>query len=706
MNGLQSLITKFEEQVSHDNLNSQSGMVFTPPSIIKFMVSQALLKPFIFDKIHSKCIFDREITLKELKQILDEVPSLKRDLMKEIKHVKILDPACGSGRFLLHVADVLFKIQEMLDFTGEAFELKKNIIENNIFGIEMDPFARFVSELNLIQWLYQKHQNSIPVKKLFFNELDLDKREDFLDQIGIKHNISIGDFLLDEIITNQFDLIIGNPPYVENKKLKNGKYKKQLREKFYSAYKLYDLSILFIERSLKYMKDKTGLLCYVMPNKFLAADYGIKIRELILKESKIERIFNISTIPLFRGKSIYPIIILLNKRKGGDLHEIIVQEYHYEQEIKEKRPKIVQKFPQVTIKKFPSHVIPIHGNISLVHFLYSRFKTLESTFEDLKIIYRPYGFLNWAQYLNEIDETVSSSSVGIPNDKRKNGNRDFLFVLGTGNVNKYHIDLYKPIKIARKNLKVSAFYHDSACSNIHKKLCTKKLIFREIARELTCAFDLDGMYTNITGLYFLIIPSFTVEQYYWLETIMNSNLMDHVFKTLFGTLHMAGNFLRFNGSFLKRLIVPDEYHPILSQLGKILQFLSQLNHDIKHGNKHVYWLNSTREKKLEDCLKILNVLTNGLVNYFFLKDIYSKKSKEYHILEKFISQPNYFLNLPLNYISFNKDDLLEPSLQNEIKKKIDMFIQNLEKLKENGYLWKNFHYLNRFITHSFISHDS
>ena len=52
-----------------------------------------------------------------------------------------------------------------------------------------------------------------------------------------------------------------------------------------------------------------------MPNKFLSADYGIKVRNLLLIKSEIKEIINISSLPIFQNVAIYPIILSLKKGK-------------------------------------------------------------------------------------------------------------------------------------------------------------------------------------------------------------------------------------------------------------------------------------------------------------------------------------------------------------------------------------------------------
>ena len=149
----------------------------------------------------------------------------------------------------------------------------------------------------------------------------------------------------------------------------------------------------------------------------------------------------------------------------------------------------------------------------------------------------------------------------------------------------------------------------------------EKIIFREIAKELTCVYD-PGIFTNITGLYFIRIPSITTEILYCILTILNSKLLDVVFKTLFSSLHMAGGYLRFNGSFIKRLPILKEFPQIFSLIGKLLQFLSQLSYDINSGLREEYRDLSEQIKKWTD---FFSNLANSLVQLLFFKDYLNKE---------------------------------------------------------------------------------
>lgn len=113
---------------------------------------------------------------------------------------KILDPSCGGGYFLIEIYKYISYAHPELD--------KRHIVENMLFGIDIDDFSIFLSKMGLI----------------FHTGLD-----------DIKFNDYNQDFLIDEIDMGKFDIIIGNPPYVGHKN-STGNYKKLLYEKYSDVY--------------------------------------------------------------------------------------------------------------------------------------------------------------------------------------------------------------------------------------------------------------------------------------------------------------------------------------------------------------------------------------------------------------------------------------------------------------------------------------
>ena len=599
VNYIERHIESFEnEKFLEKNKNRKLGIIYTPSKVVDYIISNIFR--IYFERYIS---FNKETkdepNVKEIFLSAIKNQKTKQNLIKIIKNLRILDPSCGSGRFLISVAEKLYQLYRILEPNLSDFEIKKAIIEKNLYGIEIEHSAIIISKLRLIKWFLSFNENNVKFKT--FNL----------------------DFLL-EFSSDKFDIIIGNPPYVENKKIKNVEFKKKLTKRFKSAYRLFDLSVIFIERSLELLADD-GYISFILPNKFLSADYGIKIRLLLLNESEIKEIVNISSLPIFQNTATYPIILSLKKAKYSEEQEVKIKIFNNMNDLIENNRIKTIKFHQKLIKKLPSKVIPISGNIELITYLFRNFKTLAESFKDLKIIYRPFGFLKYSKHFDNVS------------DERRSDND--LLLIGTGNVEKYYVKFNKRIKIAKRDLKIAYFNYNPTFKLIWQDFKNEKIIFREIAKDLTCVYD-PGIFTNITGLYLVRIPSIDTEKLYCLLTLLNSKLLDTVFKTLFSSLHMAGGYLRFNGSFVKRLPVPQKFPPTISKCGKIIQILSQLYYDLNsdfiYKNSELEYLKKNYQIEIEKFLRFFLNLSNALVNLLYLDEFYLESNKNFNSIREFL----------------------------------------------------------------------
>ncbi len=102
--------------------------------------------------------------------------------------------------------------------------------------------------------------------------------------------------------------MIGNPPYVRRTELPD-EIKKYIEKEYYSAFKQYDLYILFNELALRIVK-KESYIGLIQPNKFLSAEYGFKICNLLINNAEIISIYNVSLDKIFEDASVYPYIFI------------------------------------------------------------------------------------------------------------------------------------------------------------------------------------------------------------------------------------------------------------------------------------------------------------------------------------------------------------------------------------------------------------
>ena len=90
-------------------------------------------------------------------------------------------------------------------------------------------------------------------------------------------------------IKDGFDLVIGNPPYVKARDNKNKFLRNYIEKHYKSAYKMWDLYVPFIEKSLSIL-NKNGLISLIIPDTIGVAEYAYKIIELIENNYNLKRI--------------------------------------------------------------------------------------------------------------------------------------------------------------------------------------------------------------------------------------------------------------------------------------------------------------------------------------------------------------------------------------------------------------------------------
>ncbi|MFW9865380.1 MAG: Eco57I restriction-modification methylase domain-containing protein [Candidatus Thorarchaeota archaeon] len=636
---LKKVISAFETKKDNEKAEERSlGVIYTPKPLADYMVLN-IFKLYFNDLFNFPDISNSHSYFKSIKNIISKNKQLEKELIKKLSTLKILDPACGTGRFLTSSAEILYQFYSILNSNLTDYAIRRNIIYDNLYGIEIDKSAFIITKLKLVSWLFsgnKESQNYTYVPKV--NSNNLEEIDQIVETFQIRPNISNLDFLL-EFKSKNFDIIIGNPPYVENKKITNTDYKKKLTKRFESAYRLFDLSILFFEKSIEILKENEAYLSMITTNKFLAADYGIRIRKLLMNKTELKEIINVSSLPVFHKTAAYPIIISFKKSKPKENNTVIVKKFEDLNDLYENGSNNSQLLPQKLIKNVPSFVFPIAGEFNLINYLYTNYKPFSEKISDLKIYYRPYGFINWSNHLNKL-------SI-------KNSSKHTLLLIGTGNVGKFCINFDKPIKIAKKTTNIAYFEHHKEFGDVWKEFSGQKLIFREIAKELTCVYD-PGLYTNLTGLYFIRIPSFNQEQLFCLLTIMNSQLMKLVFTTLFSSLHLAGGYLRFNGSFIKRLPMPTGFPLSLSLFGRFLQILYQLQYDL--NSLYPFdksWLPFSKEdfqREIAALILFYDVVCNALVNLLYLDECYIESNQDFILLRELLYSKSITDSIQFKYL--------------------------------------------------------
>lgn len=337
---------KIEGDTVKDELKSEysktKGAVSTPQYIVAEIIKRTLTKKALFS-----------------------IP------ISDLLNVKILDIACGSGVFVIEVYDYLEELLKTLynnspndDFghlffrTGHELLLnlagKKAILDNCIFGVDIDPEAVEVAKMSLaLKMVDNADYPQISEQIGLFGDKIL---------AGIGKNIKCGNSLVDNGILEQFpnllenedeliktnpfdwkseegfkaifeekngfDYIIGNPPYVEVKNY-NAElpYMHAFIKANYPSSKngKIDLAIPFLERGISLLNEN-GRLGFIVQKRFFKTNYGKKIREIISDENLVSSVIDFETTKIFKDRITYVSILVLDKATPSEFYYKLFKE--------------------------------------------------------------------------------------------------------------------------------------------------------------------------------------------------------------------------------------------------------------------------------------------------------------------------------------------------------------------------------------------
>jgi len=304
-------ITDLEEMKGGDidlGKRKTDGVFYTPDAITRFIVEETI-GGYLKQKFEALKAAQTGRSSKKREIFFWE--SYRDDVLKTLK---ICDPACGSGAFLVAAFDYLHaeyrRVADALhDLTGgySIFDLNKTILTQNIYGVDINPESIEISKLSL--WLKTAEQGK-PLTSL-------------------DANIQQGNSLLDDDFNWQsafpnifeqggFDIILGNPPYVRQELIKH--YKADLQANYAVYHGVADLYAYFFERGIHLLK-KGGRLGYISSSTFFKTASGKPLRKFLNQQVALEMIVDFGDMQVFEGATTYPAILIMQKnlpqRRGG-----------------------------------------------------------------------------------------------------------------------------------------------------------------------------------------------------------------------------------------------------------------------------------------------------------------------------------------------------------------------------------------------------
>lgn len=231
-------------------------------------------------------------------------------------NVKLIDVSCGSGIFLVTAFKRLVQRWRIANMRAGALantnpEILKEILKDNIFGIDIDIKATELSIFSLNLSIC-----SMLTPKQIWTDLKFDnlKKENIIEK-------DFFDFIVDNKNDN-FDLVIGNPPFVSICKSKYDNYVKKLNE--HDKGFIYDIpdhqySLMFLDKAMTLLKEK-GLLCLIMPSGPLLYNGTINFRKCFFEKYNVPQIIDFTFLRnvLFKTANVASAALFVQKMHPDD----------------------------------------------------------------------------------------------------------------------------------------------------------------------------------------------------------------------------------------------------------------------------------------------------------------------------------------------------------------------------------------------------
>jgi len=239
----------------------------------------------------------------------------------DIEKIRVLDPACGSGSFLIKAFDLLNEYyqkekdyqQAELDLeTGIPFTTKVKILQNNIFGVDLDKQAVEIAQLNLLLKVAEKGH------RLPLLEKNIKCGNSLIEDVTIAGNKAFHwkKEFSNIISEGGFDVILGNPPYGASF---SDDEKDFIKTSFKSASGRYDSYYYFIERAIALLTE-SGLLGFITPDTWLTNVQTRKLRELVISNCRVVKIVSLPQ-NVFTDANVDTCIIIIQKESNESIRE-------------------------------------------------------------------------------------------------------------------------------------------------------------------------------------------------------------------------------------------------------------------------------------------------------------------------------------------------------------------------------------------------
>ncbi len=442
------MLGKIFENLLEDN--KDKGAFYTPKEIVRYMCKESLIAYLETNTSIAKEKI-RQFVLSPEEGVVDIPENKKPKLLAALEEVKICDPAIGSGAFPMGLLNELLHCREAL--SGERYdraEIKKSIIQNNIYGVDIEKGAVDIARLrfwlsivvdeetpsplpnldykimqgnsliesfmgvDLSKLTYEKghkkdkgeitlfddeknrlQKRVFQLLKAYYSCSDHDRKVKLQQEISDTINKQLEAQAYDPVILEQlkkinlaennkfflwhtwfsdvfnrnddkngFDIVIGNPPYIQLQN--NGGELAKLYEdcRFQTFAKTGDIYCLFYEKGWQLLCQQ-GHLCFITSNKWMRAGYGEKMRGFFAKHTNPKYLIDFAGVKIFDNATVDTNILIFGKGKNEYQTRCAVTDKLNKDSLKNLSDFVQQQSVECRFESFDSWVIlsPIEQSI-------------------------------------------------------------------------------------------------------------------------------------------------------------------------------------------------------------------------------------------------------------------------------------------------------------------------------------------------------
>ncbi len=234
-------------------------------------------------------------------------PLLDKITEEELYKLRIIDPACGAGIFLICCYQIL--IEKLNELQCNTASNRQKLLSCCLFGIDRDPTA-----INI-------------AKDILIGICELSNEQDISNSFPV--NLICKDFLLDDIrnenhFRENFSLIIGNPPYGMSRDEKLSASENEMLKVIFKDYKLAKVNkyMAFMARGFELLKEK-GTISFIVPNAWLGISSAKKLREIFSTNGSFLCIEHFDK-PAFPGLEVETVIFRYQKNNFSPVTDLIL----------------------------------------------------------------------------------------------------------------------------------------------------------------------------------------------------------------------------------------------------------------------------------------------------------------------------------------------------------------------------------------------